>query len=171
MSTTTASEMGDKNTDMPFPGSETGSSAGTSPTIEQGLLAVGLPQYIEPCREYGVESWAKLSQLSESDFESLGVSLGHRRKLQRAFAQQHFWPDYLPLPTATEIKGFFPFAVESESSGSDESITPQPSPAEIPSQPTPARRKSARTLKQLSDYAPPGLEMRARVSIWVDNRK
>ena len=162
--------MSNSNVSPCFPG--TGNPSGSSTTIEQGLLALGLPQYIEPCRSSGLTSWATLSQLSESDFESLGISIGHRRKLQRAFAQQNFWPDYLPLPTPDDIKGFrsFPFEAEPSSSGSDESITLQPSSAGISSQPTSAGGPSRDNIKQLNEDAQPGLELRQRVSSWVDSR-
>ncbi|KAG9245568.1 hypothetical protein BJ878DRAFT_9840 [Calycina marina] len=111
------------------PGSTNVASIASPLTMEQGLLFLGLGQYIDRCKEAGINNWATLSQLSEAGFEAIGVSLGHRRKLQRAFAQRHYWPGCLPLPTADEIRAFpgFPFEAESSSSGSDESISPQPS--------------------------------------------
>jgi len=167
--TMTMNGISDNKSAMPHASND--SPSVSTKTIEQGLRALGLPQYIEPCRKSGVSSWATLSQLSEPDFENLGISLGHRRKLQRAFAQQHFWPDYLPLPTEKEIQGFPSFPFESSSlSGSDNSTSPQSSSVGFPSQPTSATAQTGPSGTDLGPGGAPELGLRQRVSIWVDNR-
>ena len=75
----------------------------SSTTLEQGLASLGMEQYLPACQRAGL-TWDSLSQLAESDFDELNIALGHRRKLQRAFARSSSWPDNMPLPTAKELK-------------------------------------------------------------------
>ena len=69
-----------------------------SPEFEQTFRRLGLEQYLPIFVRAGFGHWRFLCDITESDFDLLGVKLGHRRKLQREIARRHFWPDYEPLP-------------------------------------------------------------------------
>jgi len=76
-----------------------------SDTLEQGLAALGLEQYVPRVRSAGFSTWASLSSITEAELALLDFRLGDRRKLQRAFARLGTeWPDTAPLPTATQLR-------------------------------------------------------------------
>lgn len=47
---------------------------------------LGLSFYLSDFVEQGFDSWDTILDITESDFDALGVKLGHRRKLQRRIA-------------------------------------------------------------------------------------
>ena len=47
------------------------------------LEKVGLPQYLKPFSDYGID-FVVLPEITDRDLESMGVLLGHRRKLLRS---------------------------------------------------------------------------------------
>ncbi|KPI39607.1 Non-histone chromosomal protein 6 [Cyphellophora attinorum] len=51
------------------------------------LGRLGLEQYLDVLIGEGFETWDTLLDIQETDFEALGIKLGHRRKLQRAIAE------------------------------------------------------------------------------------
>src|ERR1700674_1316430 len=73
--------------------------------IRQWLEQLGLPQYAEVFAENDVDLEA-LRLLAESDFEKLGVSLGHRRKLLKAVSELN--GSSAPAPAAPPIQASFP---------------------------------------------------------------
>ena len=54
-------------------------------TIEAWLKEIGLERYLELFQDNDIDPEI-LPDLTEADFEKLGVSLGHRKKLMRAIA-------------------------------------------------------------------------------------
>ncbi|RKF80586.1 putative hmg box protein [Golovinomyces cichoracearum] len=54
--------------------------------LEDILTELGLTQYLEDFIEHGFDSWQTVLDITESDFDALGVKLGHRRKIQRKIA-------------------------------------------------------------------------------------
>ena len=55
-------------------------------TIAEWLTSLGLSKYTKRFVENGIEV-SVLSELTEQDFEKLGVLLGHRRKMLRAIRE------------------------------------------------------------------------------------
>jgi hypothetical protein len=53
-------------------------------SIQYFLQGLGLEQYTQTIQDHGFETPHDLIDITESDFEQMGVLLGHRRKLQRA---------------------------------------------------------------------------------------
>jgi hypothetical protein len=52
-----------------------------------GIFAeLGISQYLNAFLDQGFDSWETILDITESDFDALGVKLGHRRKLQRKIA-------------------------------------------------------------------------------------
>ena len=51
--------------------------------LEMKLSWLGMSQYYESFVDAGFDSWETLLEITEEDLETLGVELGHRRKLQR----------------------------------------------------------------------------------------
>lgn len=47
---------------------------------------LGISHYLNDFLEQGFDSWDTILDITESDFDALGVKLGHRRKLQRKIA-------------------------------------------------------------------------------------
>jgi hypothetical protein len=47
---------------------------------------LGISQYLDDFRSQGFDTWDTILDITESDFDALGVKLGHRRKLQRKIA-------------------------------------------------------------------------------------
>lgn len=47
---------------------------------------LGIAQYLDIFLEQGFDTWETILDITESDFDTLGVKLGHRRKLQRRIA-------------------------------------------------------------------------------------
>lgn len=47
---------------------------------------LGISSYLDSFLEQGFDSWDTILDITESDFDALGVKLGHRRKLQRKIA-------------------------------------------------------------------------------------
>jgi hypothetical protein len=47
---------------------------------------LGISHYLNDFIEQGFDSWESILDITESDFDTLGVKLGHRRKLQRKIA-------------------------------------------------------------------------------------
>lgn len=47
---------------------------------------LGISQYLEEFLSNGFDTWETILDITESDFDVLGVKLGHRRKLQRKIA-------------------------------------------------------------------------------------
>jgi len=74
-----------------------------SAEIEQMLREAGLMQYHSHFLQAGLDDWESLCKITDSELSALGVSLGHRRKLQREIARRLMWPDYKPLPTPEEL--------------------------------------------------------------------
>ncbi|KAK4073297.1 transcriptional regulator family: HMG [Purpureocillium lilacinum] len=54
--------------------------------LESILTQLGLAQYLGLLVDEGFDTWEALLDIQESDLETLGVKLGHRRKLQRHIA-------------------------------------------------------------------------------------
>lgn len=54
--------------------------------LEDILTELGLNQYLDEFIEQGFDSWQIVLDITESDFDALGVKLGHRRKIQRKIA-------------------------------------------------------------------------------------
>jgi class 3 adenylate cyclase/tetratricopeptide (TPR) repeat protein len=50
------------------------------------LEKVGLPQYLKPFSDYGID-FDVLPEITDRDLESMGILLGHRRKLLRSIAE------------------------------------------------------------------------------------
>jgi class 3 adenylate cyclase len=59
------------------------------------LEKVGLPQYLKPFSDYGID-FDVLPEITDRDLESMGVLLGHRRKLLRSIAELHCPTSRLP---------------------------------------------------------------------------
>jgi hypothetical protein len=52
-----------------------------------GIFAeLGISHYLHDFLEQGFDTWETILDITESDFDALGVKLGHRRKLQRKIA-------------------------------------------------------------------------------------
>lgn len=47
---------------------------------------LGISHYLQEFLEQGFDTWETILDITESDFDALGVKLGHRRKLQRRIA-------------------------------------------------------------------------------------
>jgi hypothetical protein len=47
---------------------------------------LGISHYLHDFLEQGFDTWETILDITESDFDALGVKLGHRRKLQRKIA-------------------------------------------------------------------------------------
>lgn len=47
---------------------------------------LGISQYLQDFLDQGFDTWDTILDITESDFDALGVKLGHRRKLQRKIA-------------------------------------------------------------------------------------
>ena len=54
--------------------------------LEVIFAELGLQQYLNDFLEQGFDSWETILDITESDFDALGVKLGHRRKFQRKIA-------------------------------------------------------------------------------------
>ncbi|KAF2112490.1 hypothetical protein BDV96DRAFT_163868 [Lophiotrema nucula] len=65
--------------------------------LEERLERLGLSQYFESFVSEGFDTWETLLDITESDF-TLGVKLGHRRKLQRTIAESRGQSSDRPLP-------------------------------------------------------------------------
>ncbi len=50
------------------------------------LAELGISHYLHDFLEQGFDTWETILDITESDFDVLGVKLGHRRKLQRKIA-------------------------------------------------------------------------------------
>lgn len=74
-----------------------------SAEIKQMLWEAGLIQYYSEFLQAGLDNWESLCKITDLELSVLGVSLGHRRKLQREVARRLMWPDYKPLPTPEEL--------------------------------------------------------------------
>ncbi|EHL02497.1 putative High mobility group protein 20A [Glarea lozoyensis 74030] len=59
----------------------------SEPTLmDQIFEELGIAEYLETFKANGFENWSVVLDITESDFDALGVKLGHRRKLQRKIA-------------------------------------------------------------------------------------
>jgi hypothetical protein len=74
-----------------------------NPEFKQTFIRLGLEQYLPIFVRLGFGNWHFLCNITESDFDLLGVKLGHRRRLQREIARRHLWPDYEPLPADRRV--------------------------------------------------------------------
>lgn len=54
--------------------------------LEVTLTWLGMSQYLESFLQAGFDSWETVLEITEEDLETLGVEIGHRRKLQREIA-------------------------------------------------------------------------------------
>lgn len=54
--------------------------------LEAIFAELGISHYLTEFIEQGFDSWDTILDITESDFDALGVKLGHRRKLQRKIA-------------------------------------------------------------------------------------
>jgi len=68
-------------------------------TIAEWLTSLGLSEYTDRFVENGIDV-SVLSELTEQDFERLGVLLGHRRKMLRAIRDLGDSPVAATAPTA-----------------------------------------------------------------------
>jgi hypothetical protein len=75
-------------------------------SIQATLGRLGLQEYYQRLVEYGIDTWDHLVVISETDMATLGIKLGHRRKLQREIASSLGYPPQRPLndtvPVAAE---------------------------------------------------------------------
>lgn len=73
----------------------------SSSHLDLSLSYLGLGEYFETLVSHGLDTWDKLTGISEETMAELGVRLGHRRKLQREIAsyrgQSRTRPLYSPL--------------------------------------------------------------------------
>ncbi|KAI1083250.1 hypothetical protein F5B20DRAFT_453289 [Whalleya microplaca] len=67
---------------------------------------LGISQYLNAFVDQGFDSWETILDITESDLDTLGVKLGHRRKLQRRIANYRGVAPgtYLVSPTRTSIE-------------------------------------------------------------------
>jgi len=72
--------------------------------LQRALTELGLEQYLPNCLRAGIQNWQSLTTITEAELAALGVRIGHRRKLQRAIARGHLWPDNRPLPTPEQLQ-------------------------------------------------------------------
>jgi hypothetical protein len=56
--------------------------------IKAILSSLGMSSYFSQFLDQGFDTWEAISCITESDFDTLGVKLGHRRKLQQLIANQ-----------------------------------------------------------------------------------
>jgi len=56
------------------------------PELEDVFAELGISHYLHDFLEQGFDTWETILDITESDFDALGVKLGHRRKLQRKIA-------------------------------------------------------------------------------------
>ncbi|KAJ9655512.1 hypothetical protein H2198_005602, partial [Neophaeococcomyces mojaviensis] len=61
------------------------------------LERLSLRQYHDAFVAEGFDTWESVLDIQENDLETLGVKLGHRRKLQRAIAEFRGYPSDRPL--------------------------------------------------------------------------
>lgn len=54
--------------------------------LEHIFAELGISQYLQEFLEHGFDTWETILDITESDFDVLGVKLGHRRRLQRKIA-------------------------------------------------------------------------------------
>ncbi|KAH8815034.1 hypothetical protein F5884DRAFT_663987 [Xylogone sp. PMI_703] len=54
--------------------------------LEDIFAELGISQYLQDFLDQGFDTWETILDITESDFDVLGVKLGHRRKLQRKIA-------------------------------------------------------------------------------------
>jgi hypothetical protein len=54
--------------------------------LEEIFAELGISHYLHDFLEQGFDTWETILDITESDFDALGVKLGHRRKLQRKIA-------------------------------------------------------------------------------------
>jgi len=53
---------------------------------------LGISHYLSSFLEQGFDTWETILEITEADFDALGVKLGHRRKLQRRIANSRGLP-------------------------------------------------------------------------------
>jgi hypothetical protein len=78
------------------------------PSLREWLEANGLGQYSATFVDHDID-FDVLADLSDADLERLGLSLGHRRRLQRAIAARRDGP---PMPPAVRAAPSGPAAHE-----------------------------------------------------------
>jgi hypothetical protein len=61
---------------------------GAQSDIKAILSSLGISCYLGRFLGQGFDTWEAISSITESDFDALGVKLGHRRKLQQLIANQ-----------------------------------------------------------------------------------
>lgn len=76
---------------------------GLASEFEQSLVRLGFQQYAPLLLQSGYCDWHCICQMSDAEFATMGIKLGHRRKLQREAARSHSWPDYKALPVGKDI--------------------------------------------------------------------
>jgi hypothetical protein len=54
--------------------------------LKDTFAELGISQYLQDFLDQGFDTWETILDITESDFDALGVKLGHRRKLQRKIA-------------------------------------------------------------------------------------
>ncbi|KAJ5052225.1 uncharacterized protein L3040_001983 [Drepanopeziza brunnea f. sp. 'multigermtubi'] len=62
---------------------------------------LGIACYWAPLCEAGFESWEVLQDITEADMGSIGMKLGHRRKLQREIATSRGVPPNATLESSS----------------------------------------------------------------------
>lgn len=55
--------------------------------LEATLSWLGMSQYLESFMQAGFDCWETVLEITEADLDTLGVELGHRRKLQREISK------------------------------------------------------------------------------------
>lgn len=71
--------------------------------LAEELKRLGLSEYLDVLVAEGFDTWETMSDIAESDLNSLNVKIGHRRKLQRAIAESR-GPVYNHHPPITRTK-------------------------------------------------------------------
>ncbi|XP_014550468.1 hypothetical protein COCVIDRAFT_115390 [Bipolaris victoriae FI3] len=71
--------------------------------LAEELQRLGLLEYLDVLVAEGFDTWETVSDIAESDLNSLNVKIGHRRKLQRAIAESRS-PVYNHRPPIARTK-------------------------------------------------------------------
>jgi hypothetical protein len=65
--------------------------------LQATLEELRLQEYLSRLVEHGFDTWDKLAGITEMDMATLGIKLGHRRRLQRETARRLGHPANEPL--------------------------------------------------------------------------
>ncbi|KAJ4301238.1 hypothetical protein N0V90_003329 [Kalmusia sp. IMI 367209] len=92
--------------------------------LGERLARLGLSQYLEALVSEGFDTWEIVLDITESDLGSLGVKLGHRRKLQRAIAESRGQSSGRPLPIGLGKAGSVDGSYRSDDSATEGKARP-----------------------------------------------